>query len=992
MLKGVFKIPPNKQVKAMFTRDFEFLLNRQILPVEEAAFAPVLIYNFRKNSRIGIFSADEPHRPEPDVKQEHSRHSDPKLFNDGPTDSAKETLSTNICAYFDGYSKDLLMHVKKSGSVEMNNMTKAASTSAYEDSSLESILQGFKTIKFKENRKNKEFGQFKGVSLLRSKIEAKVNERSTHVMRASNYDSFTINEIQETDMFAFFTQNNKLLNVLNLKLIESSLDHESVETLQIRRNTFPFFTLNNLRLNELENLLFVTRVDVEDRNEKDSGKTDIERGLREFSKTEAESEDVQLKEKFEYKKLREYLYVVKRIELKNRSNSRHAFSAVDEIKSKLDQLQEDSRVTKPDACFNVHLNCLSEIEQRLFIAAALDSMAVFRWLEMFNDLVDINSEKIRKDRRLFLGTRQLVLGLLFPEAQSWTLHHRMFERGVEEVHEEGARNKESLNHSSNKNLEKYLGSNLLLNLMNGHYLSAGRDNRALSPSFDEFALFGQDYRWEELSRRLLTFDPPQRTYISKKIFQMRLMVEGTKSKVPEDILPQYMWVHQLIEANRLLDLNIKNMLLIELINTRDLNDNHSESNKERSSMSVTETHVNSYKAKVKRRAVIPSIPSFLTNRFFQNKPSYDIYRTILKLNAVELQLSSLMAKRDLSVERYPEIDQSQFDDSLKEKSLNSEKGLILNEAIKLKSCWPENLVTPVAPSPDDTIRNTTLRQPDFSTDTDPGSTSRTITTVDFSRGNKRLAILNQMIDKFRISFIVADTNQAYSMSYITMREFLSNTVVEETARISLLRNQLIKRRRQLSDRSSQEHLIVNLNALFIDELIRKSYLIEPSSSGEQLVISKRDLGQLVSSWSETYSNQVEHFLRIKETLYSSKIDDLRCSVRENEEAKGMLNFYYNHMLSQFKKVAASKLVLRNSDFIVELDTYARFIQFLNFDSRLMFDKIETNKNFSIRKELSTIASQLKKANAFYTDYKRVTTEGVIQMIEKEKDEKILLIK
>jgi hypothetical protein len=991
-LKGVFKIPPNKQVKAMLTRDVEFLLSRQILSVEEAAFSPVLIYNFRKTSRIDIFSVDEPHRPPLDAKQQHSRETDHTLFNQGPTDSDKDTLSTNICAFFDGYCKDLLMHVRKSGSVEMNNMTKAASSSAYENSSHEAILKGLKTIKFSEKKKNREFGQFTGISKLNSKVEAKVSERSTHVMRASNYDSFTINEIQETDMYVFYTQNNKLLNVLNLKLIESSLDHESVESLQIRRNSFPFFTLNNLRLNELENLLFVTKVELEDRQGKYSEKNEVERGLREFAQEESQSEDIQLKEKFEYKKLREYLYVVKRIELKNRSNSRHAFSAVEEIKAKLDQLQEDSRVTKPDACFNVHLNCVSEIEQRLFIAAALDSMAVFRWLEMFNDIVDINSEKIRKDNRLFLGTRQLVLGLLFPEGQSWPLYKRMFEKGIEAEPETAAFPRDSKFKPSKNSTEKYLGSNLLLNLMDGHYLSANKDSRASSSSFDEFVLGAQDYRWEELSSRLLSFDSPQRTYISKKIFQVRLLVEGTKSKVPEDILPQYMWVHQLIDANRLLDLNIKNMLLMELLNTRDLNDCYSESSKERSSIAVTETHVNAFKIKVKRRDAIPTIPSFLTNKFFRNKPNFDIYRTILKMNAIELQLSSIIAKRDLSMDRYPELDQTHIDDSIQEKSLSVEKQLIMSEGIKLKSCWPDNLVTSLGPSPDETLRNTTSRQPDFSTDTDAGSTSRTVANVDFSRGSKKLMILNQMIDKFRISFFVGDTNQAFSMSYITMREFLSNTVLEEIARVSLLRSQLTKRRRRLQDRSSHEHLIVNLNGIFIDELIRKSYLIEPSSSGEQVVVSKRDLGKLVWSWSENYTNQVEHFLRIKETLYASKIEDLKCSVQENEAAKGMLNFYYNHMLSQFKKVAASKLVLRNSDFIVELDTYARFIQFLNYDNKLMFDKMETNKNFSIRKELSTVASQLKKTNAFYQDYKRVTTDGVIQMIEKEKDEKMNFIK
>ena len=1049
-IKSIFKVLPMKQFKDLIARDQEYLLEKEVSSKERSFFHSLEFFIFKKTKvKPALKVIAYPHKHGYEEATPLQVAETTEILSNArrePTEIHDQADAAHF--YTDGYIRDMHAHLRRLKGAEINAINRISTTTASERLSTKKILSGLHKHKFYAKKK-KQLNNF-GFSVGFSDMVPTINLSSKkfkvdRVSRAGNYDEFEIEETQETDLFIYYTQTNKLLTVLSLKLLMASLDHDENETSLLQKKMLPFYTLNNLRLNELEELLFHNAADEDaadellggqsnkelkkedvksisqdsksktgrtEDNPRDKGifdksvvppsQTNRDRTVSPSTRLMAENEsDLQIipetngdesakqseildenldnaqgmdnadhlnhmsmltrKPKFAYRRLRNYLYTVKRIELKNRSNSRSIFDFIEEVKNKMASVLEDTKFTKPDTVFNTYLNCIFENEQRVFTIAMLDTMAQLRWLENFSDLVDINLDKMRQDNQMFYQVRGLLINHLFPKHATLKIFYDLFTNKhlgeecslVVDAYPYKGHDNVLAKQLSEKSLKSIVRKNNVLNLFESCFLSqtqAGVWNNGFD-SFNEFSHQDFDSKWDNLFTQLLSFRSPERTFISKKIFQIRLSLERDISIPTESIQPHNIWIYKMLDSNRVLDLNVKNLLLFEAINSTVINDLFCDVDKERSSIKYEDQHLNGLKFETDRRQIIPSLLPFVSNSMFQKKENYDFNRIVLKIMAMELRLTSTLFDRDLTLERFPDIN---FTAPQETTAANSEVDIKLKKFITVDSVWSNDPFILQKAEQSEVKYN--------GEEENPNSLEKPIS-IPYRKdvyNNHKQSILRAFVETLRESWFQQDIDQAYNTNYLLLKELAGQTVKQETVRLRMIRNEVGLK----SDKSRLlDKLSVSLNRQALNTLLSNSYVLETSSGEDYLAIGKSDLNEVVLNWHQQFMESMQEELRTRELTYLIKMDDINQKTESNTLNKELIDFYFAHLMSVFKKAVNSKLVMRNSNFITDLDTLARYSTFMNTDADLTYHKILAQLDNDARTFLSEKEEENRKLKA-----------------------------
>jgi len=1004
-IKNILSIPSSRQFKELVKRDMDYLLAKPITDHERKFFPEIEIYSFNRNAVRAARKGHEEHLPEFDYMSETEKAKNLNILHPRPQDHKDIQFKANQIKHFkELYYKDIMAHLRKLKNVEINEINRLSTIAHVDKPTLSKVLSGLGPIEFGMKKRNLEFGTFMGFSEVKQTDSVpNPNLEIDRVSRTSTYDEYYIDEVQETDLFIFFSQSNKLLNILSLKLITSSLDLEANKTLLLYRNALPFYTMNHLRLSELEELLFPEmgkvvktldgevqlepsfKIVVSPEESKETSQSIIEKEKsthQNQNPQEAVSSNRDLsskKAKFQYKKLRNYLYVIKRIELKNRSTSRPAFNFVEEVKQKMTSILEDAKLTRPDIVFNTYLHCLFENEQKSIAVALMDTIHQQRWLENFSNFIDINMEAISKDRQMMTITRGILISLLFPKCASFQVFFDLFSTKPNLLTEKSnisrqyphAKNKAALKSKlATPNLNRHVRRNGLLNLFDALFInrSVAASPTAAPPDFNRFAVDEFNHKWESLLMQLLSYRSPQRTFISKKIFRVRLCTERDISMPEETILPQNIWLFKVLDSNRLIDLNLKNMIMLEAIQTKLINNLFCDSNRERTSAEVEEKHLNEVSVLTRRRQVVPSLLPFLSNSMFQKKENFEFARILLKLKALELHFTSQMLACDLSIERFPDLKMHDTDQS---KGLNSElteTEIKIKKQLKIETVWTDRpiLLLEMRETPETSKKKSIHER--TATNTSRGANEieelMNITTTSVSAGtykrdmynDNKLEILRSIVESLRKSFFVDDVPQAFNLCYLLLREFSQQASRDEISRLVIERAKIPHK---TSKCLAKDKLIVTLQSNFMREVFKNCYLLDTGANGEMFAIRKSDFNNVLSDWRQTVEEETMRDLRDRELHYMIKIDDSDMVVENFSLNKELVDFYFRHMLQIFTRVVSSRLVLRNNSFMSELDTLARFSSFMNADFDLVFHKIRSK----IVSDTKQMIEQRKNANA-----------------------------
>ena len=984
-IKSIFTVPLSKNLKDIIETDMKYLLKKEITAKEISFFSELELYSYKKTIIKQAPKYEAVFQPEFEYIKEEDKAANMSILTTASLDSKiPESISDKMKLYLESYFKEIMAHLKKLKNVEINEINKISNASVIEKPSMSRVIGALGKIDFKFKKKMQEFGNLIGFEesnlpeIKASDMKSDINRAS----RAASYDDYYIPEIQETNLFIYYSQSNKLLTTLSLKLMTASLDSESVNTLELLKTSLPFYTLNNLRLTELEDVLFnrlgtskassitATRIDTTPSEvffQTQEKTIETVQSMTEPNQREGEltkENDPILnnpglhRPKYEYRRFRNFLYMVKRIELKSRSTVRPVFAFVDEVKQKMTSILEDAKLTKPDTVFNTYLNCLYENEQKGITVALLDSINQLRWLENFTDLIDINMDVIRKDNKIFTLLRATLIGILFPKSSSFQVFFDLFSSTPNLNPEFGSEISSKYFSSKDKdllrtqlrtqNLNSVIRKNPLLNIFDSVLV-----NRKLKKptyenvSFNEFAYQEFDHKWEYLFSQFLSFRSPQRSYLSKKIFSVDLSVERNTSMPEDSILPHNIWIFKVLDCHRLLDLNLKCMLLLESINCMMMNSLFSDVDKDRHSVTLEQKHINGIKTTVTRREIIPSLLPFLSNSMFQNKEDYEFSRLVLRVRALELHFTSHLQGMDLSAERFPDIKMYSSDHTVSSTLDNT-----LRKNVIIDSVWKDKPL--VVPEPKDSQENSKRKnagdrsqsmQATANYDIDLDITN--LTAASAAPGNRyrkeiyndnKFEILKDMVEKLRRSFFMDDVPQAFSMCYLLLREFSSQCMQEEIVRLKMKRVKIsLKTNKSLA----KDQLVMGLQSELLDEFFSNSYLVDTGACGENLVMRKSDMNRIMVDWSSKVNKVVQKSLQNREMMYRIKIDDMEMVIENAVANKDLLDFYFRHLLQTFRKIVGSKLVLRNSSFVIDLDTLARYSSYVNLDARISFDKIRS---------------------------------------------------
>jgi hypothetical protein len=1040
-LKSIFRVLPIKLFKELIKRDHAYLYEKDLSPNEAKFYKEIEFIIFKQNSVLPAPKAGTKVK----VDFEHANPTELKenteiLSKRSKKPDLTEKQAFRINDYAENYLRDIHAHLRKVKSEQINMINMVVNTNTNERITTGKVLGGMHKLNFSMNRETFGFGMHVGFEQNHSRIKGSSNKKFKfdRAARAAYYDEFFLEEIQETDLFVYFTQNSKLLTVLSLKLLIASLDLDENETVLLQKRILPFYTLNNLRLHELEDLLFHSshaepqpeeeaqpkskQVRFEDSNERitdgqgpavkgevDASQNIVEPNISSVSLNQTQQDKsavgasdpditnfeapINLMEikappqvsrgpKFAYRRLRNYLYAIKRIELKNRSNSRVIFDFIESVKTKMNDVLEDTKLTKPHTLFNTYLNCIFENEQRIFILSLLDTLSQLRWLENFNDLVDIHLDKIRKDNSLFFNVRSTLINLLFPKNSTFKVFYDLFTN--KHLGEELTLPSQDYPFSSSsapiaqqltkvKALRNIVRKNNVLNLFESSFLSQTKYGTWADglPSFNEFSYEENDSRWDQLFTQILSFKAPERTFISKKIFQIRLALDKGISMPSESIAPQNLWIYKILDSHRTLDLNVKNLLLLETLNSKIVNDLFCDRAKERSSVMVEESHLNDITFKKEHRQIIPSLLPFVSNSMFQRGEFYDFNRIVLRLWSTELHFTGSMYDVDQSLARFPDIN---FQSSYAAPIGNSEIELKLKKNIIVDSVWANNVVVP---HPETLLEMKKAPSPYEIVDENPNKTLK-IPKKPYSKDlyNKhKNSILRSMIEQLRESFFVSDLDSAYNYNYLILRELITQIVNEETARLRFIRVSL----RQKNERTRQrDKLTVSLCRQALNTILASSYVLETTAGYDFIAIRKIDLNNVILSWNEQFIDTVQEELRKREMLYLIKLDDAHLEIESNVQNKEMIDFYFSHLMDVFKRVVSSKLVMRNMNFITELDTLARYCSFINRDSEMTLHKIISK----INDHIDTYLENKNQENLQLAQSEKEAVEGIKEALRK----------
>lgn len=1037
-IKTIFSIPSSRQLREIVKRDMDYLLQKSITDHERKFFPEIEIYSYKRNIVRPARKGHEVHLPEFEYMSDYDKLKNLEILHPKIVDQ-KEVLhqGNSIKQFKELYYKDVMAHLRKLKNVEINEINRISSMAHIEKPNLSKVLSGLGSIEFGFKKRYLEFGTFLGFSEVKqSDSVPNPNLEVDRVSRTSTYDDYYIDEVQETDLFIFYSQSNKLLSILSLKLITSTLDLEANKSLLLYKNALPFFTMNHLRLSELEELLFpemgkvIKTIDgekqlepsfqvspfpkvspgaSESQEEKDQSSNhgqSVQEGIN--SNRELSSK----KTKFQYKKLRNYLYVIKRIELKNRSTSRPAFNFVEEVKKKMTSILEDAKLTRPDSVFNTYLNCLFENEQKSIAVALMDTIHQQRWLENFSNFIDINMEAISKDKQMVTITRGILISLLFPKFSSYQVFYDLFTTKPNLSTENSniskqyphAKNKSALKSQlTSANLNKHIRRNGLLSLFDTLFINRNEANTPTTShtAFNGFAVNEFNGKWESLLMQLLSYRSPQRTFISKKIFRVRLCTERDISMPEETILPQNIWLFKVLDSHRLIDMNLKNMILMEAIQTKLINNLFCDTNRERTSAEVEEKHLNEVSIITRRRQTVPSLLPFLSNSMFQKKENYEFSRIVLKLKALELHFTSQMVASDLSIERFPDLKMYDTDQTKGPNVEPSDTEIKIRKYVKLETVWTDHPILNFEQK--DTPETSKKKSVHDKTAT---NTSRgfneiedlmNITTASVSTGtykrdmynDNKIEILKSIVEGLRKSFFVDDVPQAFNLCYLLLREFSLQASRDEIARLVIERARIpLKTAKCLA----KDRLIVSLQATFMREVFTNSYLLDTGANGEMFAIRKNDFNRVLTDWNQTVEEETMRDLRDRELHYLIKIDDSEMVVENSSLNKELVDFYFRHMLQLFTRIVGSRLVLRNNSFMSELDTLARFSTFMNADFDLVFDKIKSKLVSDTKRMIEQGSSANARAKATHEEAVKRLKSELKSAIELERTETLRRMK
>ena len=998
-IKSIFKVIPQRKFVKLVQKDLNFLFTKELTQTELNFFLPFELIIFKRAISIQPPKYPFHHRPEfeyasQEVIENLSTVLEPSMPHQAADKSEKTTSS--IKNYLELYNREILLHLKKFKSVEISEINKISSTSSIERQAVEQVLSNLHPINFEAKKSKYPFGSYSGFVPKKSQTNFGKKVDIDREMRAYYYDDYAIHEVQETNLFIYFTQSNKMLSTVTLKLLLASLDLESNETALLLKKSLPFYTLNNLRLAELENILFnvkklgdpvdANRDKEQLKDEKSSlessrrtkGSSAKEKSQRETSlfgtKSDGKFNYKAINPKFEYRKLRRYLYIVKRIELKNRSNSRGVFTFVEEVKKKMSQILDDAKLAKPDTVFNTYLNCLFENEQRAFALALIDSMAQSRWLECFYDLIDINLEKVRKDKELFFLSRSLMINLMFPKSSSFKIFFDLFST-TEYLNRDlqfspdkypYPRPRESiLKQLHSKKLYSVIRRNNLLNLFESSMINqddgsrstiqeAGWAHSGALQSFNDFSYSDVDYRWDSLFTELLAFKSPQRTFISRKAFQILLATTRNISLPKESILPHNIWIFKILDAHRLLNLNLKNMLLMELLNSKIVNDLYCAAEKEGSSVVLNSVKLNGEVERVVKRQYTPSLLPFVRNSMFEKEENLDFYRLVLRLSSTELHLTSYMANQDLLATRYPDLNTS----AGQQNAVQSDVDNKLKKGIKIDRVWSQNPIierrvhsrpaSPTRQSKHPTFKYFSMEQ-----------SEETVQGPQYKKGvyhEHRVEILKHITEGLRQSFFITDVTQAFNMCYLLLREFTAEAIRDQVAHLKVHRKNMILKNERCKERDS---LVLGVQREMMTSIVVNSYVLETKGCGDQVVIRKNDLSSIALQWNDLFVSSVQDELRRREIVYLIKIDDIQIETDTSTLTQELIDFYFGYISRIMRKLVGSRLVLRNASFVSELDCLSRFITFVNIDCELAFNKIAA----TLDKKTREVIEAKRKDNA-----------------------------
>jgi hypothetical protein len=978
-IKSIFKVLPTRKFLKLTERDLKYLFSKELTTIEKAFFSPIDIIVFKRTLVTQPPKYTFTHRPEFEYStSEVIEEVSTVLLSSNQlkgSDKMEKSVSS-INAYLEMYNREMLVHLRKLKNVEISEINKISTASSMERQTVEQVLSNLSVLNF-DSRKNKyPFGQYIGLVTKRAQPALGKKTEIDREMRSYYYDDYSIQEIQETNLFIYFTQSNKMLSTVSIKLLLSSLDLESNETALLLKKSLPFYTLNNLRLAELENILFNPKKTAEpepgdeptqpkeqefseiETSRKSKPSVPQEKSIREFSlfglKTDAKFNFKAISPKFEYRKLRRFFYIVKRIELKNRSNSRGVFVFVEEVKKKMSQILDDAKLAKPDTVFNTYLNCLFENEQRAFILALTDSMAQSRWLECFYDLIDINLEKIRKDKELFFLSRSLLISLLFPKSSSFKIFFDLFsntdylKRDLQfcPAKYPYPKAKESiLKQLHSKELYSIIRRNNLLNLFECSFINqddvSGRSRVETGwyhpgslQSFNDFSYLESDNRWDSLYTQLLAFKSPQRTFISKKAFQILLATTRNISLPAESILPHNIWIFKILDAHRLLDLNLKNMLLLEALNGKIINDQHCGADRETSSVVLSQQQPHGEAERIVKRRYTPALLPFLRNSMFGKQEHLAFYRLVLRMYSTELHLTSYMGQQDLLGSRFPDLSPSIPQGT----AIVTDVETKLRKNIKIDRVWHPDVImmkkvhsrplTPSAQGRTHAQRGLFFEESEDNAGKVPYSKER--------YNDMKVELLKQITENLRNSFFVTDVTQAFNLSYLLLREFVAEAARDQTANLQVFRKNMILKNERCKERDG---VLLSVQREVMTSVVVNSYVLDTKTCGDQVVIRKHDLNNLALKWNEKFTRAIEDELRKREVVFLIKIDDIQIEIDSATLNQELIDFYFQYLSKIMGRLVGSRLVLRNSSFITEQDSLSRYINFVNLDCELTFDKI-----------------------------------------------------
>jgi hypothetical protein len=979
-IKSILKVLPLREFKALVVKDQNYLMSKAFSDNELKFFKSLELVVFKKKAQIR--TPDYPFVPRTDYE---FASPDQVIENSkvlGPQEQetkAKEVSHAYLESinYLDSYIKEILLHIRKLNNVQINEINKFTISATMEKQTTEKLLNNLNVLNFDLKKKKYDFRNFVGFVAKTTKSKGAQRKELDREGRALHYDDFSIDEIQETNMFIYFSQSNKLLSTVSLKLLVACLDLDATESALLLKKSLPFYTLNNLRLAELDGILFHSKIDhnANKQNEQagqtendymgthlntkisnSSKPTDSQPAERSLfgMKREGGFNSMARPPKFEYRKLRRYLYVLKRIELKNRSNSRGVFTFVDEIKKKMTQILDDAKLTKPDTVFNTYLNCVFENEQRSFVLALMDTIAQSRWLDNFYDLIDINLEKIRKDKELFFLTRSFIINLMFPKSSSFKIFFDIFSnteylRKDLLLSPEGypyAKPKEKLlTQIYSRGLYSVIRKNNFLNLFENSIISQEEDSCEYKmetrigrygylESFNSFAFSDFDHRWNNMFTQMLAFKSPQRTFISKKTYQISLAAHRNFGMPEQSILPHNLWILKILDAHRLLDLNLKNMMMFEAMNSKITNDLYCRNDKESSSVIYEDRIVNGIVSRVTRRKYTPTLLPFVRNSMFQKDENSDFARMVLRLFSLELHMTSSMEGQELLSVRYPDLLQS---DQQGEYLERSEIELKIKNSIKINTVWSRDpLLTSKynsrPPTPTKTNFSYYEEQDQFINKQE--RRSRPYNKDDYH--DHKLGILKAITESLRQSFFLDNMDQAFNLNYLLMREFIAQAAKDQTVAMQINRLDILNKTEKCKARDST---VLALHRSMMTSIVVNSYLIETPSCGDNIVIRKSDLSKVAVNWHEAFSDTITDELRKREILYLIKVDDINLEIDNNTQTGEMIDFYFSYITAILRRVTGSRLVMRNTAFAYELDSLSRYIRFAKVDGVLAYDKV-----------------------------------------------------